>query len=333
MLPALALIANAAVTPPAPSAPTQQIIVIAPAPDVVPLIEAPPAPPPPPARLPDSVRALIDAATESGDEAAVATIMRFARQTNPETVGQIDALDAEFAAKVAEKKAIAARQRADALANAAFLDLWKGEVEAGGSRLTGNTTGFGLYGSLKLSREGLRWRNTLTARADYQRTNGETVTERGIAAWQPNYKVDDRLYAYGLVQYEHDRFLGYTDRYTGGGGIGYRVISTPTLKVDFEGGPAVRHTDFVEQGAVTRLAGRASLGVRWAILPTLNFTQDAAAYVEEGNHNATATSAIDTKLIGTLKARLSYNVTYERGALASNQSTDTITRATLVYGF
>ncbi len=324
------MLANAAI---APAVPTQEIIVIAPAPDVVPLIEAPPAPPLPPARLPDAVRALIDAATASGDEAAVATIMRFARQTNPETTTQIDALDAEFAAKVAEKKAIAARQKADEMANAAFLELWKGEIEAGGSRLTGNTTGFGLYGSVKLAREGLRWRNTITGRFDFQRTNGETVTERGIAAWQPNYKVDDRLYAYGLAQYEHDRFLGYTDRYTGGVGLGYRVIARPTLKVDVEGGPAVRQTDFLEDGTVTRIAGRASLAVRWAILPTLSFTQDAAAFVEPGNRNATATTAIDTKLIGALKARLSYNVTYEHGALANNQSTDTITRATLVYGF
>ena len=327
------MIVAATGAPPAEPVPAQQIIVIAPAPVVVPLIEAPPAPPPPPAKLADSVRALIDAATASGDEKAVETIMRFARQTNPDTVAQIDALDAEFVARVAEKKAQEARERADALANAAFLDNWKGEIEGGGSRLTGNTTGFGLYGSLKLAREGLRWRNTLTGRFDYQRTNGETVTERGVAAAQSNYKLDDRLYVYGLAQYEHDRFLGYSDHLTGGTGVGYRVIALPTLKVDFEGGPAVRHTDFVEEGMKTRLAGRASLAVRWAILPTLNFTQDAAAFVERGNRNATATTAIDTKLIGALKARLSYNVTYERGALADDHSTDTITRATLVYGF
>ncbi len=309
------------------------IIVIASAPEIVPLIEAPPAPPPPPAKLSDSVRALIDAATASGDEKAVATIMRFARATNPDTTAQIDALDAEFDAKQAEKRAVEARERATALANAAFLDNWKGEMEAGGSRLTGNTNGFGVYGAVKLTREGLHWRNTLTGRVDYQRTNGETVTERGLAAWQPNYKFDDRLYAYGIAQFEHDRFLGYTDRYTAGGGIGYRVISQPTLKVDFEGGPAVRRTNFVEDGTVTRIAGRGSLAVRWAILPTLSLAQDAAVFVEEGNNNASATTALDTKLIGALKARLSYNVTYERGALAASDSVDTITRATIVYSF
>ncbi|TVV76853.1 DUF481 domain-containing protein [Sphingomonas solaris] len=314
-------------------APTQPILVIAPAPEFVPVIEGPPAPPPPPARLPDAVRSLIEAATAGGDAAAVETIMRYARQTNPETIAQIDALDAEFAARQAEKQAAAARARADALASTALLDNWKGEVEAGGSRFTGNNAGFGLYGAVNLTREGLRWRNTLNGRFDYQRTNGETVTERGNAAWQPNYKIGDRLYAYGIAQYEHDRLLGYTDRYTGGAGIGYRVVAGPTLRVDFEGGPALRHTDFVETGAVTRIAARASLGVRWAIAPTLTFVQDGALFVEQGNNNASATTSLDTKLIGALKARLSYNVTYERGALAASDTLDTITRATIAYSF
>ncbi len=318
------------------AAPSQPILVIAPAPEIVPVIEAPAAPaapPPPPAKLPEAVRTLIEAATSSGDATAVAAILRYARQTNPETIAQIDALDAEFTARQAAKTAAAARARADALANAALLENWKGEIEAGGSRFTGNNAGFGLYGAVSFVREGLRWRNTLSGRIDYQRTNGETVTERGNALWRPNYKLTDRLYTYGLAQYERDRLLGYTDRYTGGGGIGYRLVAGPALNVEFEGGPALRRTDFVETGATTRLAGRASLGVRWAITPTLNFVQDGALFVEEGNNNATATTALDTKLIGALKARLSYNVTYERNTLATSDTLDTITRATIAYSF
>ncbi|MET0269092.1 MAG: DUF481 domain-containing protein [Sphingomonas sp.] len=333
MFPLVLMLVDAA---PAAAGPSQSILVIAPAPEIVPVIEgpaAPPAPPPPPARLPDAVRSLIEAATASGDADAVAAIMRYARQTNPETLAQIDALDAEFTARQAAKTAAAARARADALANAALLENWKGEVEAGGSRFTGNNAGFGLYGAVNFVREGLKWRNTLTGRFDYQRTNGETVTERGIAGWRPNYKFDDRLYAYGLAQYERDRLLGYNDRYTGGGGIGYRLVSGPALNVEFEGGPALRHTDFVETGPTTRIAARASLGVRWAISPTLNFVQDGALFVEQGNNNATATTSLDTRLIGALKARLSYNVTYERSALATNDTLDTITRATIAYSF
>lgn len=286
-----------------------------------------------PARLTDSVRALIDAAIASGDETAVKAILRYARQTNPETAPQIDALSAEFDARQAEKAAQAARVRADQLANAAFLDYWKGEIEIGGSRSTGNTRSLGLYGAVNLNREGLDWRFKFNGRAYVQQTNGVTTTERAAIAFQPNYKVDERFYAYGIAQYEHDRFLGYANRYTGGGGIGYGLIARPGMKLDFEGGPAVRFTDYVDSRQATSIAGRASMNFNWQVTPTLNLSQNAAVYLENDSKNAVATTTLDTRLIGALKARLSYNVQYEADAPPGRDPVDTLSRATLVYSF
>jgi putative salt-induced outer membrane protein len=166
-----------------------------------------------------------------------------------------------------------------------------------------------------------------------QETNGVTTTERVTASWQPNYKFDDRLYAYGLGQYEHDQFLGYANRYTGGGGLGYRLVAGSKLILDLEGGPVLRQTDFIDEPNETTIAGRASLSMRWKVTPTLQLSQDAAVYVEQGNNNATSTTALDTRLLGALKARFSYNLQYERDTPAGRESLDTLSRATIVYSF
>jgi putative salt-induced outer membrane protein len=283
--------------------------------------------------LPDAVRALLTAASRQNDPEAFAAVAKLARETNPANAGQIDALVAEQEARLAEAKARTARERADRLASAAFLELWKGELEAGASYATGNSNYLGLYGGAKLNREGLNWRHGFNARIDYQQTRGRTTTERAIIGWQPNYKVDDRLFVFGLAQYEHDRFLGYRHRGTAGTGLGYTFVSNEALRIELTGGPALRHTRFYEEDETTNIAGRASVSARWTITPGLTFAHDSALFLESGNNTATATTSIDTKLIGALKGRLSYNVTYESDPPPGRQSRDTLSRATLVYSF
>ncbi|WP_157219788.1 DUF481 domain-containing protein [Flavisphingomonas formosensis] len=307
-------------------------VVIPPPAPIVTLI-IPPPPSPEAIALPPPARALIEKAISSGDPQSVAAVIKLARAMYPQGAAQIDALQAENDARIAEKAAAAARARADQLANASLLENWKGEVEVGASQTTGNSESVGAYGSLKLNREGLKWRHSVSIRADYQRTEHVTTTERMNAQYQPNYKFDDKLYTYGIAQYEHDPILGYDGRYTLGGGIGYTVVKKPTISLSFEGGPAVRYTDFVDEDRQTALAGRASMAFKWQVRPTVTIQQDAAVYFDKGNNTANSTTSIDTKLIGALKARFSYNIQYEKNAPVGTDPVDTTSRATLLYSF
>ena len=276
---------------------------------------------------------MIDAALEKGDDKVIEGVFQLARQTNPDAVAEIAALEADYRAKAAAERERKEQERIARLAGAGLFANWKGQVELGASRSTGNSDNLGLYGALNLNREGLQWRHKLDARADIQETNGATTTERVLAAWQPNYKVDERLYAFGLAQYEHDRFLGYSSRYTLGGGAGYGVIAGERVKLDVEGGPAFRYTDAVGAGGGSTVAGRASLALKWQITPSLQFGQTGALYLEQGDSSASASTTLDTKLIGALKARFSYNIQYERDAPPGVKAVDTLSRATLVYSF
>ncbi|WP_442681036.1 DUF481 domain-containing protein [Sphingomonas sp. ASY06-1R] len=281
----------------------------------------------------DTIAAMLAAAYRTGDDATIKAVVGVAKATFPDDIAEIDRLSAGNAAVLASSRRDEQLAEQARIAAATFFEIWKGELEAGASRSTGSSKVFGFYASAKLSRDGLRWRQTFAGRIDYQRTDGETTTDRMLFAYQPNYKWNDDLYSYGLVQYERDRSLGYANRETIGAGLGITAYKSTAGTLNLEGGPAVRETDFIGQAARTTLAARASLAARFSLSPTLSFSQDASVFLESGDTTATSTTAIDTRLIGRLKARLSYNVQYEQDNLGSRNSLDTIGRATLVYSF
>jgi len=146
------------------------------------LVAAAPAPAASPESLPPPVRAIIDAAIAAGDAQGVATVIRFARESNPAAAAEIDAIDAAWQAELAAREAAAAEARKQSLAAAGPLEYWKGQLELGASRSTGNSNSLGLYGALSAERQGLEWRHKLTGRADVQETNGTTTTQRILAS-------------------------------------------------------------------------------------------------------------------------------------------------------
>jgi len=335
------------VRPPAaaPSPPEAEaeppILWLAAPPDAAPPPVAPPLltlliPPPPnpnAVALPPAARALLEQAMSKGSPESFSAVEKLARETYPNGGAQIDALAAENAAKIAEQNAASARAKADALAAASFLDNWKGEIDLGGSYTKGNGDALALYGGFKLNKEGLHWRHALSARADYSKSAGTLSTDKDTAAYQPQYKFDDGLYAYGLGQFDRDKILGFDYRFTEGVGMGYTVLPGQTLHLDIDAGPALRQTRYIGETSQMRLAGRGSVNFLWKPNPNVQITEVSAVFFESDNSNITSTTALDTKLFGPLKARLSYNLTYEKDTPSAAKSFDTITTASLVYSF
>src|SRR5262249_40929351 len=133
------------------------------------------------APLDPGIRTMIETAIARNDEATVKTVLAVARQAAPNNKQEIDDLEQAWRTKVAAQAAEAQRDRLAQLHAATPFEYWKGEVELGVSRSTGTTSEFGLLGSLDLKRKGIDWTHELSARAEVQRTNGETTTERLLA--------------------------------------------------------------------------------------------------------------------------------------------------------
>jgi putative salt-induced outer membrane protein len=285
------------------------------------------------APIPQQIRAMLDTAIASKDANTIAAVTSVAKKTAPDSAAEIDAIFDDYQQHqkaVQAEKLEAERER---LASASLLSLWKGQFEVGGSRTTGNTDTLGLYGAIKGERKGLHWTHSLTARIDYQRTDGQPTTERILAAYQPRYLLSPGFYTYGLTQYEHDRSLGYRDRYTAGAGLGVTLVDKPDLKIDVDVGPAFRYTEFYEEPRESRIAGRGSLAIRWKPVERITLTQEASVYGQRGGTTAASTTAIDTMLFGPVKGRLSYAVQYESDQPDGQKPLDTVSRASLVYNF
>ncbi|WP_129791708.1 YdiY family protein [Sphingosinicella sp. CPCC 101087] len=302
------------------------------------IIEVPPpaiflgaAPPAPPA-LPPAIARLIRAAMASGDEAAVTSIVRHARQTFPSAQQEIAALRSEFDRALADRRSAAAQAAHERLASPRVFDNWKGNVELGASRTTGNVESFGFYGAIEAERRGVSLDHSISARADFQETNGVQSAERITASWRPRYRIDDDLNVYGLAQYEHDPLIALSSRYTVGGGVGYSVVDKADMKLRLDGGPAIRRTRTTAGEVFTAVGGRASLDFDWKITPTLELKQDGSFIMDGGNESGRSVTAIETRLFGPVRARLSYELRYEHNSAIGTESFNTSGRTTIVVG-
>lgn len=278
------------------------------------------------AMIPENIRAMLDAALASGNEGDVATVVKYARVVDP--------LSGDAVLALADKwRADRAAAREQVIRQASFLTLWAGRAELGGFITTGNSRVTGLSAIVDATREGLRWRHKFRAQGDYQESNGVASRERLLVSYEPNYKIDPRAYLYGAAQFESDRFLGYDGRVSVSTGAGYSVLKRRGLQLDVELGPGYRYTEATDGTTQSSVAGRGSFDLRVRILPGLGVSQTASAYIQRYNSTVSTKSALEAKLLGPLAAQLSYSVQYESMPPEDRRTTDTISRAALVYSF
>lgn len=276
--------------------------------------------------IPPTIKAMLDAAMSSGNEADVAVIVKYAKTADPASAPLVAKLAGEWRAKRREVAQQAVRE-------ARFLQLVKGHVELGGYVTTGNSENIGVTAAAEVKREGIEWRHKLRFQADYQESLGVTTRERYLAAYEPNWKFDQHAYMYGAAQYESDRFYGFGDRISLSAGAGYSAIKTSAMKLDLELGPAYRYTRFIGAPTENNIAARGSLDFAWKLSRGMSVTQTASAYLEKDNSTVATKSALLARLIGPLSAQLSYTVQYESAPPVGRLSTDTTSRAALVVDF
>ena len=295
------------------------------------------------AELPASVRAMIDAAIAEEDPATVRKVIALARKTNPDDATEIEAILAGFEADQARLAAEQKASREAQIRQAGLFDNWDGKGELGAFRATGNSSNTGLTASIGLTREGLDWRHKLRARADYQRSNGTTTREQFLLAYEPNYRISDRVFLYGLAQYERDQLQGFSGRYSVSGGVGYRFINKEDLQFSAKIGPAYRVTDFVTGENESRIAGLLGLDLDWNITDRLKLTHDtntvaetggsATVIVDSSNTSINLVTGLNAKISDKVSTRFSYAVEYDSNPPEGAVQTDTLSRVTLIYDF
>ncbi len=282
------------------------------------------------AAIPPAVEAMIREAAKSGESATVDTVVAIAQATNPDDTEEIAAL---AAALLTETQALAEQEKQDKIASQGYFEGWTGQGEAGVGNTTGNTDEVSGVLGLSLVREGIKLRHKLSALVDYRRTNGATSREKYAASYGMDYFLHDGLYIYGLIGWERDEFAGYTRRFTQSAGIGYQALKTDHMTLTLDAGPALRQTSYVDTGDENEFAGRASLAYRWKFNDGWEFAQDASILSGTVNTTLISTTSLTAAVSKSLSTRLSFNLQKEKNPPIGRESTDTATRASIVYSF
>ena len=111
------------------------------------------------APLPGPVADMIRDAVENEEPSAVNAVVRLAKQSNPQSIGEIDALVARLKARAdVRRRAMLRRQR--------FVQGWKSRIEFGATNTTGTSHSTGVTGTISLVKDGLKWKNVSTASVD-----------------------------------------------------------------------------------------------------------------------------------------------------------------------
>ena len=295
------------------------------------------------AQIPPDVQAMIDAAMATGDAKKIETVIELAKQTQPDSADEIEAIAGAWREERAEAQRLAEAKKQEEIREAGLFDMWSGEGQVGAVLSTGNSDDMGLSLAVNLKREGIRWSHALRATADFQRSSGVTSREQFLAAYEPRFQMGDNIFAYGLTQYERDRFQGFYNRYAVSGGVGYKLLDSDSATLSVKAGPAFRVTERTNGERISRLAGLFGADFDWRLADRVTFTQDANAVTETGsevlilvdgaNTTINLLSGIDFKISDRLRSRLSYQLEHDSNPGPNAEHTDTQTRFTLVYGF
>jgi putative salt-induced outer membrane protein len=161
-------------------------------------------------------------------------------------------------------------------------------------------------------------------------------------------QISERVYLYGLGEYEDDRFSGFDYQITEGAGLGYKVFDTPVFKLNLEGGPSVQHSKVsATQDLENELLARLAVELEWNVSDSVSFTNETSMLLSSdrveivtdgdagiGNEQTVGNlSALDIKIISNLSARLSYEVRYRSNPPVGTSTTTSLAKFMMVQSF
>lgn len=283
------------------------------------------------ADLPAGVEAMLRQAA-GRDAAALDLAESLARDAFPDRGDDIGALAGGLRKERKEAERAVKRQAA-----ANIFGGWSGDAEAGAALSSGNSDDRTLSLRVDMLKETVKWRHEVMAGADLQRSDGENSKERFEAGYEANYFINPRFYAAAELAWERDTFAGYRHRLTETVGAGYVVLDGDGRRLSVEGGPGARHSFLVEipgePSVENEFVFRAAADFTQELSDSAKFGQAVKALVGAKNTTIEATSSLTARINALFSARVAFTVRHETDPPDDRKSTDTLSRATLVYNF
>jgi putative salt-induced outer membrane protein len=227
----------------------------------------------------------------------------------------------------------------------ALDDSWASRGLLGYSKTGGNTDTSAANFLFHVAHVVDDWKFLFGAEGVYGSTKGETTVQAWDAHFQSNYNLTERLYLYGALRYDDDKFDGFAYQELATAGVGYQFIKSDATKLTAQvgAGPRRLRPELLSEDEVggivstTELAPQTDVVLDAAVTFEHAFNEStkliAGALTESGKNNTltSANAAIQVKMSNTLALAAGIQYTRNSKPPVGVSPTATLTTLSLVY--
>lgn len=225
--------------------------------------------------------------------------------------------------------------------HAADSDGWTGDVSFGYLSSTGNTEDTSADLDFKVGLTVKPWGHEFKARGYGASKDEVTTAESYKAGWKSTYDFSEFNYSFGALDWNKDRFAGYTRQTFATVGYGRRVLTSDTYTLNLEVGVGYakqRSAEVVGPPAIPAITddgASGSLGgdFTWNISETSAFEQTLYIFTASDNTFWESVSKLRANVVGNLGLAVSYTVKQNTDVPPGTKKTDTLTSIGLTYTF
>ena len=191
------------------------------------------------------------------------------------------------------------------------------------------------------------WKHDLQLAGLYGKSNDIVSAERLDAQWQSNYNFTDRLYAFGALHYDDDKFSGFQYQETVSAGAGYFIVKRADTTLDAQVGVGYRRLrpELLAKDAAGDVISRTPLEVQTGVVATATIKGMYAfnsstkltevLAVESGSDNTMLQNdlGLQVNMTKALAITVGYEVRHNSSPPAGLVKTDSLVTFNLAYAF
>jgi putative salt-induced outer membrane protein len=211
----------------------------------------------------------------------------------------------------------------------------------------GNTDAQTANAKLEVTVNSEMWKHDLQLAGLYGKSNDIVSAEMFDAQWQSNYNFTNRIYGFGSLHYDDDKFSGFQYQETLAAGAGYSIVKLKDATLDVQVGVGYRRLrpeeidkdaagDVISrtpEDAETGAVATASIKGMYAFNASTKLTDVVAA--ESGSDNTLLQNdlGLQVSMSKTLSITIAYEVKHNSSPPAPLVKTDSLVTFNLTYAF
>ena len=212
---------------------------------------------------------------------------------------------------------------------------WSGTMEARFEKRSGNTQSQEFAGKVDMEHEKDVWRNRFGLQGRYASADGDVIKEDYSATYGLDYKLTEKVFVFGEVDYVVDEFSGYDYRLTESLGAGYRTAwPEKKMTLDLRASMGARHYREDVVGAKTEhelLILKPEATYKWQVRDNIDFTQHIGSAIGQDIITGQTETSLTYKISDRLGLKLAFETEYTSEVPAGTKKLDTFTSTGLVY--